>query len=125
MTETGVRESRDGVTQVEVMVEGKSHDDSNTGTPIVRGNRVNTSKSKVTGQKRKRHCFSDVHTTFLEVQLEKGNLDRPEGRQEVVHHFTKDTKDHVPVERIHKWFRNHKSKNSEGGRRRGGGWFLK
>ena len=71
MTETGVRESRDGVTQVEVMVEGKSHDDSNTGTPIVRGNRVNTSKSKVTGQKRKRYCLVMYRLPFLKYNWKK------------------------------------------------------
>ena len=67
---------------------------------IVPGNSANTSKSKVTGQKRKRYCFSDVQTTFIEVQVEKGNLDRPEGRQKVADDFTKDTKKHFPVEII-------------------------
>jgi hypothetical protein len=65
--------------------------------------------------------FSDVQTTFLEVQLEKGNLDRPEGRQKVPDDFTKDTKEHVPVERIHTWFRNHKSKRKGGGKGGEGG----
>ena len=77
--------------------------------------------SSVTGRKRRSYCFSDVQTTFLEVQLEKGNLDRPEGRQKVPDDFTKDTKEHVPVERIHTWFRNHKSKRKGGGKGGEGG----
>ena len=41
MTETGTRESRVGVTQVEVMVEAGAHE-SNTDTPIVTANNGNT-----------------------------------------------------------------------------------
>jgi hypothetical protein len=69
----------------------------------------------VTRQKWKRYCFIDVQTTFLEVQLEKGNLDRPEGRQKIADDLTKETKEYVPVERIHTWFRNHKNKTKGGG----------
>ncbi len=85
---------------------------------------VSTSKRKETGQKRKRHCFSVVQTTFLEVQLKDGNLDRPEGRQEVDDDLTKQTKEPVHVDRILTKFRNHKIKKKRGGGR-GGGWFLK
>jgi hypothetical protein len=74
------------------MVETGSHE-SNDDTPIVTGNIVNTSKSKVTGQKWKRYCFTDVQTTFLEVQLE----------------------------RIHTWFRNQKNKKKGGGQGGEGG----
>ncbi len=76
--------------------------------------------SSVTGRKRRSYCFSDVQTTFLEVQLEKGNLERPEGRQKVGDDLTTETKDHVPVERIHTWFRNHKSKKKGEGKGEGG-----
>ena len=80
MTEARVLQNRAGVTQVEVMVE-EGMSENNDDTRVVPTNSRKTSKTKVTGEKRKRHCFSDVHTTFLEVQLEKGNLDRPEVRQ--------------------------------------------
>ena len=43
-------------------------------------NSGNTSKTKETGQKRKRYCFSDVQTTFLEAQLKDGTMDSPEDR---------------------------------------------
>ncbi len=42
----------DGVTQVEVMVEGGGPE-NNTGTPSVTANSTTTSKTKVRGQKRK------------------------------------------------------------------------
>ncbi len=67
--------------------------------------------------------FTDVQTTFFEVQLEKGNLDRPEGRQKDTDDLTKETKDHVPVERIHTWFRNQMNKKKGGGK--GGRVVLK
>ena len=38
--------------------------------------------------------------------------DRRVGRK-----LTKETKEYVPVERIHTWFRNHKKKNKGGGKR--------
>jgi hypothetical protein len=52
--------------------------------------------------------------------LIKGNLDSQEGRQKVVDDLTKETMDHFDVERIHTWFRNHKSKKKGGGARWGG-----
>ena len=44
-------------------------------------------------------------------------MDRPEDRQKVGVVFTKETKKHFDVERIHTWFRNHKSKKKGGGKR--------
>ena len=35
-----------------------------------------------------------------------------EGRQKVVDDFTKETKEHFDVDRIHTWFRNHKTKKN-------------
>jgi len=64
MTEAGARESNNdsvGVTQVEVIVETGGHE-MNGGSPSVTVNSGNTSKTKETGQKRKRYCFSDVQT---------------------------------------------------------------
>jgi len=93
MPEAGTHERNNdsaGVTQVEIMVEEGGHE-INIVTPSVTPNSANTSKTKVTGQKRKRHCFTDVQTTFLEVQLKDGNLDRPEGRQKLGDDLTKQT----------------------------------
>jgi hypothetical protein len=83
----------------------------NTVTRSVTTNSVNTSKTTVTGQKRKRHGFSDVQTTFLEVQLKDGNLDNPEGGQKVDDDLAKQTNEPFHVDRANTWFRNHKSKN--------------
>ena len=84
-------------------------------------NSGNTSKTKETGQKRKRYSFSDVQTTFLEAQLKDNKLDTPEDRQKVADVFTKETKETFDVERIHTWFRNHKNKNKRGGEEGEGG----
>ena len=114
MTEVVTHERNNGsagVTQVEVMVEGGGPE-SNTDTPSVTVNSANTSKTKVTGQKRKRYCFSVVQSRFLEVECMKGNLNRKEGRQKVADDFTKETKEHFDVDRIHTWFRNHKNKKN-------------
>ena len=73
------------------------------------------SKSKVTGQKRKRYSFSVVQTSFLEVEFTKRNLHSKEVRQKVADDFTKETKEHFDVDRIHTWFRNHKNKKKGGG----------
>ena len=107
----GTREHNDsvGVTQVEVIVETGGHE-MNGGAPSVTVNSGNTSKTKETGQKRKRYCFSVVQTTFLETQLKDNKLDTPEDRKKVADVFTKETKETFDVERIHTWFRNHKSK---------------
>jgi hypothetical protein len=67
MTETGTHERKNdsvGVTQVEVTVQEGGHD-INVDTPSVTANSTNTSKTKVTGQKRKRYCFSVVHVSVL------------------------------------------------------------
>ncbi len=50
----------------------------------------------------------------------KSNLDTKEGRHKVADDFTKETKDHFDVDRIHTWFRNHKNKK-KGGRQGGEG----
>ena len=63
--------------------------DCNTGTPGVTVNSVTTSKSKVTGEKRKRYSFSVVQTSSLEVEFGKGNLKSKEGRQKVGDDFIK------------------------------------
>ena len=78
----------------------------------------------MTGQKRKTYCFSDVQTSFLEVEFTKRNLDIKEGRQKVVDDFTKETKYHFDVNRIHTWdvniihtwVRNHKIRRKGGGK---------
>jgi hypothetical protein len=117
MVETGTRErnnDRSGVTQVEVMVE-EGMSENNDDTRVVPTHSRKTSKTKVTGEKRKRHCFSPVLSSFLEVELIKDNLDSQEGRQKVTDDFTKETKEHFDVDRIHTWFRNHKSKKKGGG----------
>jgi hypothetical protein len=71
MAEAGARERNNdsaGVTEVEVIVEAGGHE-INDGAASVTANSGNTSKTKETGQKRKRYYFSVVQTTFLEGQL--------------------------------------------------------
>ena len=117
MAEAGTRERNNdsaGVTEVEVIVEAGGHE-INAGAASVTANSGNTSKTKETGQKRKRYYFSVVQTTFLEAQLKDNKLDTPEDRQKVAAVFTKETKETFDVERIHTWFRNHKNKNKRGG----------
>ena len=70
----------------------------------------------MTEEKRKRYSWNTVQTNFLEVEFIEGNLDNKEGRQKVTDDFTKETKEHFDVDRIHTWFRNHKSKKKGGGK---------
>ena len=119
MIETGARERNNdsaGVTEVEVIVEAGGHE-INDGAASVTVNSGNTSKTKETGQKRKRYYFSAVQTTFLEAQLKDNKLETPEDRRKVAAVFTKETKETFDVEKIHTWFRNHKKKNNGGGKR--------
>ena len=112
MAEAGARERNNdsaGVTEVEVIVEAGGHE-INDGAASVTANSGNTSKTKETGQKRKRYYFSAVQTTFLEAQLKDNKLQTPEDRRKVADVFTKETKETFDVEKIHTWFRNHKTK---------------
>jgi len=84
-------------------------------TPSVTSNSGNTSKTKETGQKRNRYCFSVVQTTFLETQLKDNKLDTLETTQKVAAVFTKETKETFDLERIQTWFRTNKKKNKGGG----------
>ena len=65
-----------------------------------------------------------AQTTFLEVEFGKGDLNSKEGRHKVADVFTKESRDHFDVDRIHTWVRNHKSNHSRrGGGSGGNGWF--
>ena len=123
MAEAGARERNNdsaGVTEVEVIVEAGGHE-INAGAASVTANSGNTSKTKETGQKRKRYYFSAVQTTFLEAQLKDNKLQTPEDRRKVADVFTKETKETFDVEKIHTWFRNHKNKKNKGGGEEGEG----
>jgi hypothetical protein len=123
MAEAGARERNNdsaGVTEVEVIVEAGGHE-INAGAASVTANSGNTSKTKETGQKRKRYYFSAVQTTFLEAQLKDNKLQTPEDRRKVADVFTKETKETFDVEKIHTWFRNHKNKKNKGGGEEGQG----
>ena len=66
MAEAGARERNNdsaGITEVEVIVDAGGHE-INTVAATVTTNRGNTSKTKETGQKRNRYCFSVVQSYY-------------------------------------------------------------
>ena len=99
--------------QTESMGEAGARERS-TVTAAVTGNSTNTSKKKVTGEKRKRYTFTTSQTCYLQVQLDNRLLDTPEGRQNVAVVFTKESGQHCDVGKINTWVRNHKKRKGGG-----------
>ena len=57
--------------------------ESNFTTDTITGNSARTTKGKVVGEKRKRFCYTDTQTDYLEQAFGKGDLNTKDGRQKV------------------------------------------